>query len=67
MRCSEAELMDALAAHGKARGNLPGMTNDDLAQNYPGLYQSLLQLVHNTGERINGLMAGREAKSDKKR
>ena len=67
MRCSEAELMDALAAHGKARGNLPGMTNDDLAQNYPGLYQSLLQLAHNTGERINGLMAGREAKSDKKR
>ena len=38
------------------------VTNDDLAQNYPGLYQSLLQIVHNTGERVNGITAARKSK-----
>ena len=60
MRCSEAELMDALAAHAKAKGPMPEMTNDALARDYPVLYQSLLQIVHTTGERINALMTARQ-------
>lgn len=62
MRCSEAELVDALAAHAKAKGPMPEMSNDALARDYPVLYQSLLQIVHNTGERVNGILAGRQSK-----
>ena len=53
MKCCEAELADALAAHVKAKGTFPEMTNDALARDYPVLYQSILQVVHNTGERVN--------------
>ena len=62
MRLSEAELVDALAAHNKAKGAMPEMSNDALARDYPVLYQSLLQIVHNTGERVNGLLTGRQSK-----
>ena len=62
MKCSEAELAAALAAHAKEKGSMPEMTNDALARDYPVLYQSLLQIVHNAGERINKLSAGRESK-----
>jgi transcriptional regulator with XRE-family HTH domain len=62
MKYSEVELTDALAAHAKAKGNFPPMSHDALAQNYPVLYQSLLQVVHNTGERINKSYAGRPEK-----
>ncbi len=62
MRLSEADLVDALAAHAKAKGPMPEMSNDALARDYPVLYQSLLQIVHNTGERVNGLLAGRTEK-----
>ena len=48
--------MDALAAHVKEKGNFPPMHNDALMENYPGLYQSLLQIIHNTGERVNRRM-----------
>ena len=58
----EAELAAALAAHAKEKGSMPEMTNDALARDYPVLYQSLLQIVHNAGERINKLSAGRESK-----
>ena len=54
MICSEVEYVDALAVHKKEKGAFPVMNNDALAQSYPGLYQSLLQIIHNTGERING-------------
>jgi translation elongation factor EF-G len=30
--------------------------DDALMENYPGLYQSLLQIIHNTGERVNRRM-----------
>ena len=66
MRCCEAELSDALAAHSKAKGPWPEMTNDALARDYPVLYQSILQVVHNTGERVTALSAGRKAKQEKK-
>lgn len=61
MVCSEVDYVDALAAHVKEKGSFPSMTHDDLSQNYPGPYQSLLQIVHNTGERINRRMAARRA------
>ena len=66
MKCCEAELSDALAAHAKAKGPWPDMTNDALARDYPVLYQSVLQVVHNTGERVTALSAGRKAKQEKK-
>lgn len=66
MKCCEAELADALAAHVKARGPMPEMTNDALARDYPVLYQSILQVVHNTGERVNAISGGRKAKQEKK-
>ena len=62
MKCSEAELAEALAAHSKEKGQWPPMGHDDLAQGYPGLYQSLLQLTHACGERFHGLTSGREPK-----
>ena len=66
MKCCEAELANALAAHIKAKGPWPEMTNDALARDYPVLYQSVLQVVHNTGERVTALSAGRKAKQEKK-
>lgn len=66
MKCCEAELSDALAAHAKAKGAWPEMTNDALARDYPVLYQSILQVVHNTGERVNAISGGRKVKQEKK-
>ena len=60
MRLSEAEYMDALTAHARAKGPMPEMNHDALARDYPVLYQSLLQVVHNTGERVNSLPLGRK-------
>ncbi len=62
MKCSEAEFADALARHVKEKGRMPEMSNDALARDYPVLYQSLLQLVHQTGERVNAIMAARSEK-----
>lgn len=62
MKCSEVDLTDALAAHAKAKGSFPAMSHDELAQNYPVLYQSLLQLVHTTGERVNHSFSTRPEK-----
>ena len=52
MHLSEVELQDALAAHMKEKGAIPEMDHAALARDYPVLYQSFLQLIHNTGERI---------------
>lgn len=62
MKYSEVDLVEALAAHAKAKGNFPPMGHDDLAKNYPVLYQSLLQVVHATSERVNQSFAGRKIK-----
>ena len=53
MICCELDYVDALAAHAKEKGTFPPMNHDALSQAYPGMYQSLLQIVHTTGERIN--------------
>ena len=44
---------------------MPDMTNDALARDYPVLYQSVLQVVHNTGERVNAISGSRK-KQEKK-
>ncbi len=60
MKCCEAELSDALSAHAKSKGPMPEMSNDALARDYPVLYQSILQVIHNTGERVNAISVGRK-------
>ena len=57
MKCSEAELVDALL---KEKGKIPAINHDELAKGYPVLYQSLLQVVHGTGERVNALLNARK-------
>lgn len=52
MTCSEVDYVDALALLVKEKGALPPVNHDVLTQAYPGAYQSLLQIIHNTGERI---------------
>ena len=54
MLCAQAELAAALA---REQEHLPPLSHDDLARDYPVLYQSLLQVVHSTGERANALAA----------
>ena len=66
MVCSRVELSDALAAHAREKGAFPDMSHDALARDYPVLYQSLLQIVHTTGERVNVISEGRKAKQEKK-
>lgn len=53
---SEAEYVDALANVGKDT-KFPPMSHDEMVAAYPGTYQSLLQIVHTCGERLNGEMA----------
>ena len=59
MKCSETQFEEALANHVKEKGPMPDMSNDALARDYPVLYQSLFQLVHQTGERVNAILASR--------
>ena len=61
VRLSKEEA-EALAAQAKEKIPLPEMDHEALSQNYPVLYQSLYQLIHTAGERINGLMAARRSK-----
>ena len=65
MHLSEVELSDALAAHAKAKGKMPEMDHAALARDYPVLYQSMLQLIHNSGERINQSFSAREGQGKK--
>ena len=60
MALSLVELSDALDRHAREHGALPPMDHDALAREFPSLYQSLLQLVHTTGERVNHCCAARK-------
>ena len=62
MTYAEADYLDALEAQVKEKGreSFPPITNDTLSQSYPGAYQSLLQIVHTTGERVNGALRARK-------
>lgn len=62
MELSRVELEDALAQHAKEKGRMPEMDHAALVRDYPVLYQSMLQLIHNSGERMNKLFAGRDSK-----
>ena len=53
---SEAEYVDALNSPGKG-AKFPPMDHASMKEAYPGTYQSLLQIVHTCGERVNGEMA----------
>lgn len=59
MMCAEAEYADRLAVIVREKGELPDMSHAALARDYPGHYQSLLQIIHTTGERINERMNAR--------
>lgn len=59
---SEADYLDALSRQVKEKGkeSFPAMNNDALKQNYPQACQSLLQIVHTTGERVNRAVENRK-------
>ena len=38
------------------------MSHEALTQNYPVLYQSLYQVIHTTGERVNRIYDSRKEK-----
>ena len=61
MKCSLAELEDALAARVKEKGPMPSMSNNDLVKSCPTLYPSLLQVVHSAGERVDALLPPRQS------
>lgn len=67
---AEAEYAQALAVKDKEH-TPPEISNDVLAAAYPATYQSLFQIVHNTGKRINGQeeirRLQREAETGKKK
>lgn len=50
---SESDYAEALAGE-KKEGKFPPMSHDEMAAAYPGTYQSLLQIIHVCGERLNG-------------
>ncbi len=52
MLLSETEYVDALATAGKETV-YPNMSHTAMTENYPGTYQSLLQIIHSCGERMN--------------
>ena len=54
---AETDLVDALATHTKEKGSFPDMSHAALTEAYPGHYQSLLQIIHSTDERINRRMS----------
>ncbi len=62
MRCNQVIYADALASHQKAGEKFPDLSHEGMAAAYPGLYQSLLQLLHQSGERTNATMAVQEEK-----
>lgn len=56
MIMSEAEYVEALNSTGKD-AQYPPMDHSAMKTAYPGTYQSLLQIVHTCGERLNGEMS----------
>jgi len=59
----ELDYTRALSAMARDKDvTFPPAGNDALKQNYPVLYQSLLQVIHTTGEHINKELDARKAK-----
>lgn len=59
MFCSEVDYLDALEEQKKDHGAFPAMNHVALSEGYPGPYQSLMQIIHTTGERMNNSMIRR--------
>ena len=57
MILTEMEYTTALYGQRKEPEQFPEMSHDALTNAYPGAYQSLLQIVHVCGERLNREMA----------
>lgn len=58
MGFAQVDYVDALGVHQKSGGTFVEMNHDALTSQYPMACQSLLQVVHNTDERINKRMNG---------
>lgn len=56
MILSQAEYVDALVLESDP-GDFPDMSHLTMTETYPGTYQSLLQIIHSCGERMNAQMA----------
>ena len=59
---SEVELVETLKADAK-NYPAPEINNRVLSENYPGTYQSILQIIHNTGSRLRQQLEVRSQKS----
>lgn len=58
MILTEVEYVEALTAVRQDKdARFPPMAHDEMMTSYPGTYQSLLQIVHVCGERLNGGMS----------
>lgn len=53
---SETDYVQALVDE-KKDAEFPPMSHDEMSAAYPGTYQSLLQIIHVCGERLNGELA----------
>ena len=53
MSLSRCDFQDALDAAVREKKTFPDLSHDTLAQSYPGVYQSLLQVIHTAGRRVN--------------
>lgn len=65
MICSEVDYVEALDEQAREKKPFPAMNHAALAEGYPGPYQSLLQIVHTTGERINRTVTWRRENASK--
>ena len=61
MLCSKTSYIESLEEHRTEKGYFPPINHDLLRENYPGAYQSLLQVVHNAGVRITACMDYRKS------
>jgi len=62
MMLTETEYAAALLSERK-QGHFPSMAHDEMSAAYPGTYQSLLQIIHTCGERLNSEMENHQETS----
>lgn len=65
MCCCEVDYLGALEEQKKEKLPFPDMSHAGLNESYPGAYQSLLQIIHTTGERINNNLVQRREQGSK--
>lgn len=59
---SETDYLEALNAE-KKNAKFPPMSHDEMMSAYPGTYQSLLQIIHVCGERLNSELSNHREQS----